>query len=63
MILLFKFQASPLTSDGRLTVCVINDLPYVVLLSDVLSGNFYFFALLFLAKILAYIFTFLLFHC
>uniref|UniRef100_A0A158Q2K0 Phorbol-ester/DAG-type domain-containing protein n=1 Tax=Dracunculus medinensis TaxID=318479 RepID=A0A158Q2K0_DRAME len=32
-------KASPLTSDGRLTVCVINDLPYVVLLSDVLSDE------------------------
>uniref|UniRef100_A0A0N5ADJ8 non-specific serine/threonine protein kinase n=1 Tax=Syphacia muris TaxID=451379 RepID=A0A0N5ADJ8_9BILA len=32
-------KAYPLTTDGLLTMCMVNDLPYVVLLSDVLSDE------------------------
>ncbi|VDK33454.1 unnamed protein product [Gongylonema pulchrum] len=32
-------KAFPLTNDGLLTMCMINDMPYVVLLSDVLSDE------------------------
>ncbi|VDO45729.1 unnamed protein product [Brugia timori] len=31
-------KAFPLTSNGLLTMCMVNDMPYVVLLSDILSG-------------------------
>lgn len=33
--------ALPLTRNGLLSLCSVNDFPYVVLLSDVLSGYFY----------------------
>ncbi|VDK67278.1 unnamed protein product [Onchocerca ochengi] len=32
-------KAFPLTSNGLLTMCMVNDMPYVVLLSDVLSDE------------------------
>uniref|UniRef100_F1KQ93 non-specific serine/threonine protein kinase n=1 Tax=Ascaris suum TaxID=6253 RepID=F1KQ93_ASCSU len=32
-------KAFPLTRDGILTMCTVNDLPYVVLLSDILSDE------------------------
>uniref|UniRef100_A0A158PAC2 non-specific serine/threonine protein kinase n=1 Tax=Angiostrongylus cantonensis TaxID=6313 RepID=A0A158PAC2_ANGCA len=34
-----RLTAMPLTPDGLLSLCVVNDAPFVVMLCDVLSGN------------------------